>query len=247
MKPNKKAGLTLERAPNRPQDTVIFIPRTPGGMMIRDTEQQLASISAFKIRIVEECEATLKDTLIKSNPWCPEDCRREGCALCKARRQGDDKLRGSYKTKSVTYQTSCMICKAQGREAVYVGESGRSLFERGREPIRNSMVESGKAKSHIMEHFETDHPCLEPGHNVEPQPHERQQEPEAQRTPPQHCMTPKIMPDPIPKTLSRDAFINLFIREPLKITHKPNRKGITSNQPQTKFSSIPITKYMNQK
>lgn len=52
---------TPGRAPNRPIDTVVFIPRTPGGSLapkIRETEQQLAEISNFKIRIVEECGVT---------------------------------------------------------------------------------------------------------------------------------------------------------------------------------------------
>lgn len=94
------------------------------------------------------------------NPWKEEDCLRKDCTLCEARRQGDETVSGSCKSKSITYQTICKLCKDQGKETIYVGGSGRSIFERGKEHVKNSL--SQKAKSHIREHIETDHPGQEP-------------------------------------------------------------------------------------
>ena len=76
--------------------------------------------------------------------------------------KGEEGLRGRSKTKSVTYVTSCRLCKTQGKQTIYIGESGRSLYERGGEHIKNSMGE-GKAKSHIKDHYRESHPGEEIG------------------------------------------------------------------------------------
>ena len=148
---------------NRSPDAAIFVPRAPRGALatlLKQAESDLAKVSAFKLKVVEECGRDLKDTLMQSNPWAREDCNRQDCLLCLARREGDDQVRGNCKTKSVTYSSTCTLCKREGRETQYIGESGRSLYERSKEHYRQALSKS--QNSHIREHLENQHPGANP-------------------------------------------------------------------------------------
>ena len=148
---------------NRAPDTALFIPRTPGGALatlMRQSEKDLGKVSTFKMKIVEECGTDLKGALVKSNPWAKEDCKRADCPLCQARREGDDEAKGSCKAKSITYTSTCTLCREMGHKTEYIGESGRSLYERSREHVRQSMT--SQSKSHIREHMSAQHPETAP-------------------------------------------------------------------------------------
>lgn len=123
---------------------------------MRQTESDLTKLSVFKKKIVEECGTSLKEALVKSNPWAKEDCLRTNCPLCMARRDGDEEVKGNCKTKSVTYTSTCTLCTKEGKTTQYIGESGRSIFERSREHIRQATTKN--CKSHIREDMETEHP-----------------------------------------------------------------------------------------
>ena len=149
---------------NRSPDTALFIPRTPGGSLatiLRQTEQNLTKVSKFKVKIVEECGTSLKEALMKSNPWAKADCLRPDCPLCGARREGDENVKGSCKTRSITYSSTCTICKEMGKTTQYIGESGRSVYERAKEHIKQATHKN--TKSHIREHMEAEHPGEIPG------------------------------------------------------------------------------------
>lgn len=116
-KKTNKPPNTTKTWDSRALDTAMFVPRTPGGALathMRQTEKDLNKISGFKIKIVEECGGDLKGALVKSNPWSTDDCERADCPLCTARREGDEKVKGSCKTESITYTSTCTLCAKVG-------------------------------------------------------------------------------------------------------------------------------------
>ena len=86
---------------------------------------------------------------MKSNPWANTDCLRADCPLCRARREGDETVKGSCRTRSITYSSTCTLCRTQGRTTQYIGESGRSIYERAKEHLRQATYSN--TKSHIRE------------------------------------------------------------------------------------------------
>ena len=124
MKPENPANIT-------PPMTVMFVARTWGGELaakLRTTERSMQEMSGYGIKILERAGRTLKDQLVVSNPWentlCPD------IQNCQAHRAEGAK---SCQTRSITYVNICQACKKEGIEVCYVGESARSLRERGAE------------------------------------------------------------------------------------------------------------------
>ena len=53
-------------------------------MRLRETEEQLATITGFRVKVVEKSGTTLKPILVKSDPWADGKCRRRRCLSCEA-------------------------------------------------------------------------------------------------------------------------------------------------------------------
>ena len=81
-------------------------------------------------------------------------CHRAECWVCKYHKgKGSSKCR----RKSVVYESRCQICYAAGStDGVYVGETGRSLFERSEEHLEDAR--NLKKSSHIFKHWALSHP-----------------------------------------------------------------------------------------
>ena len=82
-------------------------------------------------------------------------------------KQGDERLQDCFKT-NILYESKCLSCVRVGEEsdkgrredmrkdeAVNVGESSRSLYERSKEHVEDAL--SQKEDSHIFKHWETCH------------------------------------------------------------------------------------------
>ena len=137
-----------------PVKTVLFVPQTPGGELanrLREAEKQLAELTGEKVKIVEKGGRTLKNTLHKSNPWTGGFCGRKDCLPCMT---GDEK--GDCMKRNIVYETNCIRCKENGKESIYVGESARTSYERGKEHQDDYQKE--KADSHMEKHAQTEHP-----------------------------------------------------------------------------------------
>ena len=125
----------------------MFIPYTVGGELARRLKAAEADLSKLlndKVNIVEKTGKTMTSLLTKADP-SSASCGREKCVVCK-----DEKQRGKCKARSVTYQTSCNTCSTKGREAIYIGESSRSVFERSLEHLEDFKKE--KDSSHMYSH-----------------------------------------------------------------------------------------------
>ena len=96
--------------------------------------------------------------LHKSNPWAEGLCGRKSCLPCDT---GD--LKCCFK-RNIVYKSSCVLCRKEGKESVYIGESSRSSHERGAEHLDD--YNKSKQDSHMRKHTETDHP-QESEHNFE--------------------------------------------------------------------------------
>ena len=155
--PSNKLGLRAKCGKNRdtaiatstaePTVSVLFIPYTVGGELARRlkaAEADLSKLLKDKVKIVEQTGQTMTSLLTKADP-STASCGREKCVVCK-----DEKQRGKCKARSVTYQTSCDTCSARGREAIYIGESARSVFERSLEHLEDFKKE--KDSSHMFAH-----------------------------------------------------------------------------------------------
>ena len=128
--------------------SVLFVPQTVGGELARRlkaAEEELSVLLKDKVKIVEQTGKTLKSVLVKADPSSAASCGRDKCVICL-----DEKQRGTCKVRSVTYQTSCQTCTGQGREAVYIGESSRSVYERSLEHLED--YKKQREESHMYTH-----------------------------------------------------------------------------------------------
>ena len=159
--------------------SVLFVPQTPQGALARKLTQQevwLTQLSQEKTKVVERSGCTIRQILIRSNPWGTGHCGRpEGeCPPCDT---GDGKQR--CQQRSVLYETFCTRCKEQvdrmkeqqtdatdntGSQAVYsvyTGETSLTLRERmvgvrgegARGGGHLTEYEKGLEKSHMTKHW----------------------------------------------------------------------------------------------
>ena len=130
-------------------------------------EDRLAKVTGYRVRVTETSGSQLRRVLPNTNPWQGMDCKRQECYTCN---QGGEKLE-NCKKRNILYESSCVLCnpevtakqskkkKLSNCQGVYVGETGRSIFERAGEHLRDAQ---GKQEdSHMIKHWLTDHSELE--------------------------------------------------------------------------------------
>ena len=158
----RKAGVTKPQTPV----SVLFVSQTPLGALagkLKELEIELTKLSGEKVKIVERSGSTIKQLLIKSNPWSSGNCGRSQCHPCKT---GDGKQ--TCQQRNVLYETFCLACKeasesqTEGQErlkvALYVGESARTARERlnGAGGHLEDYREN-RDKSHMFKHWQDCH------------------------------------------------------------------------------------------
>ena len=154
-KPATPSPIRGEEAQARiPVTTVLFVEQTPGGeyaRRMREAEEVLARITGWRVKIVERSGTTMKQLLVKADPWDGGTCGREECMPCKS---GEDNSK-CFK-RNILYETSCVTCAGGGKPSRYVGESSRSGFERAAEHF--SDYKNEKSDSHMLKHAMEEHP-----------------------------------------------------------------------------------------
>jgi hypothetical protein len=149
--------------------TVLFVEQTRGGELakrLRSIGKRTENMMGFRTKIVEGVGSKLKNLLPNSNPWKGVACSREGCIPCA--QPGDRKQ--DCRKRNIIYESKCVICNPEkekfqkdGKDledkredpSIYVGESGRSLYERSKEHWAD--FESKAEDSHILKHWLTHH------------------------------------------------------------------------------------------
>ena len=119
-------------------EAVIFVPATPNSQLQKKYETEIKR-PGFKIKVVEKAGLAIKRLLQKSDPFKPWQCEREDCQVC--RTEGRE---------SVTYEIKCIGCNN-----VYVGETSRSAYTRGKE--RSKSLGNKEERSALRKHCTEKH------------------------------------------------------------------------------------------
>ena len=143
---------------------VLFVENTKGGALakeIREILERLKVILRYRIKVVERSGTPLKLMFPLSKVGEGGACGREDCTTCTQESRGE--TLPPCRKRSILYENICLLCNpdAGGEEkkkltpptfppSIYVGESSRSLYERGKEHWRS--YRAGLEDSHIRKH-----------------------------------------------------------------------------------------------
>ena len=148
---------------------VMFVDQTIGGELakrLQSAEDRLAAMTGYRVRMSETSGSRLCRLLPNTNPWSGLDCQRKTCYTCN---QPGETLE-DCKRRNIMYESVCAECNKEetgGKKAskmeefktmagMYVGETGRSIFERAAEHRQDA--EGHKLDSHMYKHWKTIHP-----------------------------------------------------------------------------------------
>ena len=124
--------------------SVLFVQPTEKSALKRIYEQVIGK-SECKVKVVERAGVNVKSKLQKSYPFKRDKCGSK-CFVCMS--EG----KGNCKRCNVNYEISCV---RPGCNYVYVGESGRNAYIRGREHLRG--MEKRDTESVLVEHVNEVH------------------------------------------------------------------------------------------
>jgi hypothetical protein len=130
----------------------IIVPPTPHSelmLMLRDIAVAEAQ-PGIKFKIVEGGGRTVKRAVQKSNPTASGSCQGRDCLACNS---GTGSA-GTCRKSNVVYELACQQCPEED-QAVYLGETARNLYTRGKEHRRN--YEKKEAESFMMKHQQQKH------------------------------------------------------------------------------------------
>ena len=106
-------------------DSVMFVQPTESSELKKEV-QRIARKNGVKLKVIEKAGMAAKKVLQRSNPFEKRKCGRDDCVVCEYGKPGECRNRGC------SYQ---LMCKADGRK--YRGQTGRSVYERVKEEIRD--------------------------------------------------------------------------------------------------------------
>ena len=125
----------------------IFVPPTPNGELAKElrTIAENETEAGVSFKIVETGGDSVKSRIQKSNPTATKGCTNPECVACKTERGGG----GNCRKGGITYQFECQLCPPSQKN-LYIGESSRNLFTRGKEHM--DMFRNKDKKSFMMKH-----------------------------------------------------------------------------------------------
>ena len=177
-KRRKKAKDTIiNKEASKKIKSVMFIPFTKNSELatrLRESEEKMEKLTGYRMKIVERGGTKLVDILHKANPWAGEDCKRKGCLLCRTKQQEGKTNGQDCKKRNCVYETMCLTCrdrqdkgieerlgnmgtkvveeaKKKASRYIYVGETNRSVYERGIEHVND--IAACKTSSHMLRHL----------------------------------------------------------------------------------------------
>ena len=81
----KKPNKNKDKNKVKPTTCVLFVEQTARGeyaKSLRAAEPAMAELTGFRVKVVERGGTTLRQLLVKSNPWAGGKCGREKCVPC---------------------------------------------------------------------------------------------------------------------------------------------------------------------
>ena len=130
----------------------IIIPSTPNSELLHSLREvaRAEAHPGLKFKIVEKGGRTVKKATRKSNPTSSGGCQGGDCLACKVGRGTG----GPCRKSNVVYEIACQLCP-DDRQAVYLGETARNLYTRGREHNRN--CDKKENESFMIKHQQDRH------------------------------------------------------------------------------------------
>ena len=155
-KRNQKAGNKQPMAGNNvPTKTVVFVPSTKGGLLVRklrEKENTLGGMTGFRIKF-QEAGGTKLSILFSADLGKGAHCGRSPCPPCDT---NEDGKRPNCRSSNLIYESVCTACNPpeaassqkqhstgqekpaatseklarKTRAGVYIGETSRSIHER---------------------------------------------------------------------------------------------------------------------
>ena len=103
------------------------------------------SKSKCKVKVVERAGVNIKSKLQKSYPFEQKKCSSKDCFVC------ESSGKGNCKRDNITYE---ITCEKEGCQHIYIGESSRNAYMRGREHLSGLMNEkdSSALYRHVKDH-----------------------------------------------------------------------------------------------
>ena len=130
-------------------EAIAMVPYPPfSALKNRMTKAEANLGYKTRFRFVEELGRSLQQILVKKNPD-PQECGRENC-LPRKYKPGD------CMRQNALYRLDCQLCKTEEQKtSVYVGETARTIFDRGLEHMKTHR--SRNAESPLVEHENSEH------------------------------------------------------------------------------------------
>ena len=165
-------------------ETPVFIPYTRESVVkkrLQEIDNLMGEATEYPaVTFVERCGgSTISDLLGRANPWANLwECGRSRCLPCQGRallaqeqeereiqRKGEVLLPKPGKdmttaipkctSESVRYAMECWDCRKGGKKFMYIGETSRSAYQRGRE--HQEEVDLAKKSHPLVIHFQECH------------------------------------------------------------------------------------------
>ena len=136
--------------------TVLFVPVTKGGKLVKEMKQREEEINRFsteRIKIVEGGGVQMKNLMVKKNPFPNTKCEKKKCIICNSNETGKNEI--PCNSNNVGYQLVCDTCRERGEHKIYEGETSRSARVRGSEHLSN--FRSDRVDSALYKHKHNDH------------------------------------------------------------------------------------------
>ena len=124
--------------------SVLFVQPTVGSAL-KKIYENVISKSRCRVKVVERAGTSVKKVLQKSYPFEKAKCE-DNCFVCVS--EGS----GNCRRSNVSYE---IVCDRVGCKDVYIGETSRNAFCRGREHLKG--LESMKDESVFIEHLKECH------------------------------------------------------------------------------------------
>ena len=173
-KPSQRAGNKVKTT------TVIFVPSTMGGVLVRklrEREDTMSDLTGFRVKY-QEAAGTKLANMFSTDLGRGLHCGRYPCPPCDT---NSEEKRTNCKSSNILYESACMVCnptekapkllsspqedlvhpstqQPAKRGGIYIGESSRSLHERSTEHVNDA--QNLTSKSHIIKHWMIKHPDL---------------------------------------------------------------------------------------
>ena len=129
-------------------ECLMFIPYTPNSALRNKLTQGEALLEyRTRTKFVEKMGSSLREMLVKADPD-PQPCGRDDCFPCRS-------TPGACMRQNGLYSIECETCRQNEKTSLYIGESARTLYDRG---LEHQKAYASRSEESVMhEHEQNDH------------------------------------------------------------------------------------------